>query len=849
MIYNPAIPSLYGHKFNRIKPEMVLHVPEGTDSINTTDESPQIRVIGGQLKLYYGSEWITIGGGVEARDGVQYDSEGYLVWGGPIDVDVTLTFNGGKKLFIKNLPELANANILYYDNETGELTYGEAPVGGNIYTEDGTITDPERNVFLNGNTLIFQDGAIDMSDNIQVAIGPNLFLARAREGDGSKDGYFQISKEGIYGYAYGELGYVNFMWGNAGVDVQANQLTLNNQQGMLHGQSGNFSGFDGIKAYASTYNRPTDASIQVGVYSVFGGTGSHLMRYTTDAVYLLDGYDEFAPDPVFQAYSVTTEDITGFDVLLYDNATGAITRASTSLLGGSGGISTGNKAYYVSPSGNDTNDGLSPATAWQTITKVNSFGFIGGDTILFEGEKSFTGRIVCKGGTAGNRITYGSYGSGRATIIGNNLDSIDVTNISYVTVRDLICQGINHTLDYWGAPGISITAGYSTAGYDATNISFINLKVDGFASWHGIATYTEDATCSISNVLIEGCEVSGCMNGIVIDKPDAGTVASNINFVIRNCKVYNNFGSYNYSTNWTGSGIVMLFCTNSVIEECEAYGNGWNNGSAFGGPHGIWVAESSGCTIRNCESHHNGTGTVGGRRIDGGGFDIDGGCQNCVIEYCYSHDNAGCGYALFEYGSPRAAFTGNVIRYCISVADCRLSDMGGFTIWTAESGFTNNRIHNNLVIIDSNKIIASITPPAVKFMGGTYNTLNIVNNIFIVDGSGINLTAGTVGGTWANNITYATNGATLNYSTGCTVANPLLVNHTMEPPTIGAWAQKGVRGSCWNYQLSVNSPAINTGTSTISGYTFPTRDFWGIQIGGSSSGARNIGPHELLIPS
>lgn len=35
-------------------------------------------------------------------------------------------------------------------------------------------------------------------------------------------------------------------------------------------------------------------------------------------------------------------------------------------------VGTGGKIYYVSPDGNDANDGLSPETAWQTLDKVNS---------------------------------------------------------------------------------------------------------------------------------------------------------------------------------------------------------------------------------------------------------------------------------------------------------------------------------------------------------------------------------------------------------------------------------------------------------------------------------------------
>jgi len=677
-------------------------------------------------------------------------------------------------------------------------------ITGNIYTQDGTITSPTRSVNLDGKALVFDwlgDGVSTMSLN---TAGPNptmqILLVNGTNNSGFvmyPDGYQITTTNGTNTSAIilAPTG-TTINCGN-GTDVATIYLAGNGDM-ILNAPNVNLS-------------VPGLFELNAGTIWMAGATGP--------------------------GYVLT--DVAGDGILSLQAPTG-----------GGGGVSTGNRAYYVSPSGDDANDGLSPLTAWKTIAKVNSFTFAGGDTILFEGGKVFNDAILhCKSGTAGNRITYGSYGGSRATIQSNNAYCITIDDVSYVVVRDLIVQGTNQVEEYWGPDGVSIGVGYgSSTTIACTDINLINLKINGYAGGSGIGIWSYAATSTISNILIEGCEISGCCNGIWATLAETGNTNTYTGITVRNCKAYNNFGVYNYSDNWSGSGIVLAGCNNSLIEECEAYGNGWSNGSGFGGPHGIWMAECSNCVIRNCESHHNGTGTVGARRLDGGGFDIDGGCQNCVVEYCYSHDNAGCGYALFEYGSPRAAFTGNVIRYCISVADCRLSAMGGISIWTVEAGFTNNRIHNNLVIIDSNKIVAG-TVSAVKFMGGTYNTLNIVNNIFIVDGSGITLTIGTVGGTWANNITYATNGATLNYATGCTVANPLLVNHAMEPPTVGAYAQKGVRGSAWNYQLSANSPAINSGTSTISGYTFPTKDFWGLEATGTSAGTRNIGPHELLIPS
>lgn len=500
------------------------------------------------------------------------------------------------------------------------------------------------------------------------------------------------------------------------------------------------------------------------------------------------------------------------------------------------------KVYYVSPSGNDSNDGLAPTTAWATVAKVTAAALLPGDTVLFEGGKTWTNvnALECKGGTAGNRITYGSYGNERATLIGDTKGAINIYEISYVTIKDLILIGINQPT-VWGNDGIYIGAGWDVPG-PRTDISILNCKIDGFAGM-GIASWPYHITDVFTNLLIQGCEVSNCMNGIYLASPEvaSATGTAYTNPIVRNCKAYNNFGMASYTDNWSGSGIVMTSVTGGLTDECEAYNNGWKNGCSFAGPHGIWLADAVNTIIRNCESHHNGT-PAGGPRIDGGGFDIDGGCQNCIIEYCYSHENGGCGFAFFEYGSIRPPFTGNVIRYCISVNDSRLSSMGSISLWAAEAGFTTNRVHNNLFITEGDTIVAGTTT-IVEYLGGNLGTFNVVNNIFIIDGANVTLTTGTVTGTWANNLIYALNGANLNYTTGCTTANPMLVNPTIDPPTIGAYAQKGVRGSLWNYQLRAISPAVNTGTSTIAGYTFPVKDFWGLP---APIGNRNIGPHELV---
>ncbi|HEY5124074.1 MAG TPA: hypothetical protein VIK14_10090, partial [Ignavibacteria bacterium] len=70
--------------------------------------------------------------------------------------------------------------------------------------------------------------------------------------------------------------------------------------------------------------------------------------------------------------------------------------------------------YYVSSSGNDSNNGLSSSTPWKTIIKVNSaFSTMKpGDRILFNRGDTFYGTItVTKSGSTGNPITIGAYGT------------------------------------------------------------------------------------------------------------------------------------------------------------------------------------------------------------------------------------------------------------------------------------------------------------------------------------------------------------------------------------------------------------------------------------------------------
>jgi hypothetical protein len=96
--------------------------------------------------------------------------------------------------------------------------------------------------------------------------------------------------------------------------------------------------------------------------------------------------------------------------------------------------------YYISNAGSDAANGTSTGTSWQTIAKVNATTFAAGDQVLFKKGDSWNEKLtIPSSGTAGNVITFGSYGTGVKPIItgfqnlslsdqGSNIWSATATN-------------------------------------------------------------------------------------------------------------------------------------------------------------------------------------------------------------------------------------------------------------------------------------------------------------------------------------------------------------------------------------------------------------------------------------
>lgn len=74
--------------------------------------------------------------------------------------------------------------------------------------------------------------------------------------------------------------------------------------------------------------------------------------------------------------------------------------------------------YYVDNAGSDGAAGTSPATAWQTLSKVNGESFSAGDSVLLKSGGTWYERLVFpSSGSAGNPITIGAYSTGSQPVI------------------------------------------------------------------------------------------------------------------------------------------------------------------------------------------------------------------------------------------------------------------------------------------------------------------------------------------------------------------------------------------------------------------------------------------------
>jgi hypothetical protein len=387
--------------------------------------------------------------------------------------------------------------------------------------------------------------------------------------------------------------------------------------------------------------------------------------------------------------------------------------------------------YYVSATGDDNNSGLATTEAWASIAKVNAFTFAAGDIVSFEGGSSFSGSLYNPSfgnGTPGNRITITSYGTGSAIINSGLEEGILLTNIGNVAISNLIFNGSGYKLSGLYAAGVDFYLD-STATANCDDITIDNVECKNYGNW-GILFSITSPNYGYNHVRVTNCLLhdNGYGGFQINGYPDPATQSikfSNTDIYVGYTKAYNNLGRLDYTEEWTGSGILVSGTINGIIEYCEAYNNGKENGSTTAGPVGIFLGDSKFVTIQNCISHHNLGGP--GKR-DGGGFDLDQGAYGCVIQNCQSYENEGAGYGIYQAPTVNP-WSNDTIRYNTSTNDGRnLGIYGAITFWGAGATYrvTNAEVYQNQV---------NMTKPgyALLFLNNNLTNANMYNNTFCLE--------------------------------------------------------------------------------------------------------------------
>ncbi|HTI89839.1 MAG TPA: carbohydrate binding domain-containing protein [Puia sp.] len=520
-------------------------------------------------------------------------------------------------------------------------------------------------------------------------------------------------------------------------------------------------------------------------------------------------------------------------VFFYTPDSGAVYGDDLDLYPAQPTISPGNTTYYIdNVNGRDTADGKSPATAWQTLGKVNQTNFSGGDSILFNSTGAWTGTLSPKGsGSAGNPVVISSYGGGstRPILNGNGalrvvyltnqqyweitnleitnpvdagkkkrgieVEAIDQGKLTHIYIRNNYLHDVlgDNTKDLNGSLGILVAA---RKGIDPAPSWFDTVKIENniirTVNRTGIGT-ASDWWCRSS---------VGCTDGTAY--------IPHTNVAIRN----------NYVENAGGDGIVPEETLSAVVEYNLLNGANTTSGEANAG---IWAWNADSTLFQFNEVYNVKTSTTG---VDGQAYDVDYGQDGTIYQYNYSHDNAG-GFMLLCSPLPNGN-SNAIVRYNISQNDnTRLFHLAGI--------ISNAWIYNNTFYLPEGSATAPIITSGWNgYPAGIY----FINNLFYLASAGSWIGWDRIGAkVFDNNLVYGKHTSGEPSGNNNLTADPQLLS-----PGRGAVGSlvNGIFtfGNAEGYKLKTGSPALHAG-KLVTGNG--GHDYWGNPV--SSAAAPNIGAY------
>jgi hypothetical protein len=344
--------------------------------------------------------------------------------------------------------------------------------------------------------------------------------------------------------------------------------------------------------------------------------------------------------------------------------------------------------YFVSPSGSDSNSGLSAAEAWQSIGRVNQQLFNPGDSILFQRGGRYAGSLQAQGsGLPDSPIGVGAYGTGALPIIDGTgqecavrlfnqqywqIDSLEITGSQRFGV--FVSGDSSYTvLHYFRLTNLVIHGAYGTPRWDSglvmvapmgDHLTFDDVVIDKVIAYDTSLWY--------------GIHVGFNLNHSYPTNPPMST-----NVTIRNAQVHDVYGD----------GITVAQSQNVLIEKNVAYQTGLAPAGISYTPNAIWSWQCDQTVVQFNEGY-----STHSYSYDGGVFDIDWGSTNTTIQYNYAHNADG--YCVAILGAHNVTTSNSIVRFNICSNNGQKPAMGALQgdmfIATFDGGSLDGiQIYNN----------------------------------------------------------------------------------------------------------------------------------------------------------
>ena len=496
--------------------------------------------------------------------------------------------------------------------------------------------------------------------------------------------------------------------------------------------------------------------------------------------------------------------------------------------------------YVDSENGDDSTDGMTPETAWKTLTKVNETQLIGGDRILLKAGSVFEDQALSikSGGTAENPIiidmydgdVVGAEAGERPRIKGNGRNSFEyqgnqisyglhIKNASHVQVNnvEISNQGDTRKLSVGlcveaAGCGVMQEVHINNVYIHDVNGTYEEKTLPNGGLYYVVSDHSNNTRfddIQVVNNIVKRVSRTGISVGMTSSTDlwdgHGGIIPQEVldayghtNVLIRN----------NYVEEAGGDAIVPMFSIKPVIEYNISNGASQNTKHTSMYNAGIWPWRCEDAVFQYNECY----GTI--LNGDGQAYDCDW-SRGTIYQYNYSHDNEG-GFILIC----QSEVLDSIVRYNISQNDQRCL-------------FLTSNTHNADVYNNTFYIGEGLDTEVVEDVGGV---ATLKNNIFYNLGTSTTTT-------WGRNFSYENN---LYYGYDSTpedsrkiIADPMFA----DPGTGGT----GVLGdsaidTLGGYRLQEDSPAIDAGLESENN---GGRDYFGTPL---ADGKTDIGAAEYAEP-